>query len=134
MVKEKILATGCDLFLDVHGDEILPYVFAAGSEMLEGFSAAQAARQQAFIDCYKQASPDFQDAVGYPSGKYRADMLKLASKFIGHTFKCLSLTLELPFKDNADLPDSQVGWNGARSARLGAAVLQPMLQSLQAEA
>lgn len=130
-VKEKILALGCDLFLDVHGDEGLPYVFVAGSEMLEGFTAEQAARQQAFIDCYKQASPDFQDAVGYPSGKYQADMLKLASKFIGHTFKCLSLTLELPFKDNADLPDPQVGWNGERSARLGAAVLQPMLQSLQ---
>jgi murein tripeptide amidase MpaA len=68
--------------------------------------------------------------VGYAASKYREDMLTLASKYIGHTFKCLALTLEMPFKDNADLPDAQVGWNGARSAALGAAILQPMLHSL----
>ncbi|RLM48957.1 hypothetical protein DVK06_17035, partial [Halorubrum sp. Atlit-28R] len=34
-VKNKIHETGCDLFLDIHGDESLPYVFVAGSEMLE---------------------------------------------------------------------------------------------------
>jgi murein tripeptide amidase MpaA len=42
----------------------------------------------------------------------------------------LSLTLEMPFKDNADLPVPGVGWNGARSAALGAAILQPILLSL----
>jgi murein tripeptide amidase MpaA len=57
-------------------------------------------------------------------------VLKLASKYIGHAFKCVSLTLELPFKDNANLPDEQVGWNGARSARLGRAVLLPIRQSI----
>jgi murein tripeptide amidase MpaA len=118
--------TGCDLFLDVHGDEGLPYVFVAGSEMLEGFSARQAAEQQAFVDAFKAASPDFQDEHGYPSGKYREEILKLASKYVGHHFKCVSLTLEMPFKDNALLPQPAVGWDGRRSARLGAAVLQPM--------
>jgi murein tripeptide amidase MpaA len=129
-VKNKIHETGCDLFLDVHGDETLPYVFVAGCEMLEGFTAQQAAEQQAFIDAFKRASPDFQTRHGYGAGKYREDMLKLASKYIGHTFKCVSLTLEMPFKDNADLPDPQVGWNGARSAKLGAAILQPILESV----
>ena len=57
-------------------------------------------------------------------------MLTLASKYIGHTFKCLALTLEMPFKDNADLPDPYVGWNGARSVALGAAILQPILHGL----
>ncbi len=33
----------------------------------------------------------------------------------------------MPFKDNADLPDAVVGWNGERSRKLGASVLQPML-------
>jgi hypothetical protein len=28
----------------------------------------------------------------------------------------------MPFKDNADLPDAQVGWNGERAKRLGASV------------
>jgi murein tripeptide amidase MpaA len=131
VVKNKIHETGCDLFLDIHGDEALPYVFVAGSEMLEGFTAQQMAEQQAFIEQFKLASPDFQNEYGYAASKYREDMLKLASKYVGHTFKCLSLTLEMPFKDNAKLPDPQVGWNGARSARLGAAILQPILQSLR---
>lgn len=129
-VRNKMHETGCDLFLDIHGDEALPYVFAAGSEMLENFSAQQAARQQGFLDNFKRASPDFQTEVGYEAGKYQADMLKLASKYVGHTFECLSLTLELPFKDNLLLPDAQYGWNGARSARLGAAMLQPILHAI----
>jgi murein tripeptide amidase MpaA len=129
-VRERLHQTGCDLFLDVHGDEGLPYVFAAGSEMLEGFTAEQAAAQQTFIDAFKEASPDFQDQHGYPSGKYRADLLKLASKYVGHHFKCVSLTLELPFKDNAERPDPAMGWNGARSAQLGAACLKAIGRSL----
>ncbi|MGL6070987.1 M14 family metallopeptidase, partial [Craterilacuibacter sp.] len=32
LVRNKMLETGVDLFLDIHGDEALPYVFAAGSE------------------------------------------------------------------------------------------------------
>ncbi|HEY6772910.1 MAG TPA: M14-type cytosolic carboxypeptidase [Oxalicibacterium sp.] len=130
-VKNRIHATGCDLFLDIHGDEGLPYVFVAGSEMLEGFSEKQKAEQQAFIDDLLQASTDFQTRFGYPSGKYREDMLKLASKYIGHTFKCVSLTLEMPFKDNVDAPQPEVGWNGARSAQLGRDMLVPILGHLR---
>ena len=130
-VKEKIHATGVDMFFDIHGDEALPYNFVAGNEMLENFTPQQAAAQKAFIDRYKNASPDFQDKVGYAASKYKEDMLTLASKYIGHHFGCLALTLEMPFKDNADLPAPHVGWNGARSAALGAAILQPILLSLE---
>lgn len=130
VVKNKIHETGCDLFLDVHGDESLPYIFVAGCEMLEGFTAQQQVEQAAFIEAFRQASPDFQTEHGYEASKYREDMLQLASKYIGHTFGCLSLTLEMPFKDNANLPDEAVGWNGARSAELGRAILQPILQSV----
>jgi murein tripeptide amidase MpaA len=129
-VKNKIMETGCDLFLDIHGDEALPYVFVAGSEMLDGFTEKQVQEQQAFVDSFVAASPDFQTVVGYAASKYNDDMLKLASKFIGHHFKCVSLTLELPFKDNDNLPDEEVGWDGQRSMRLGEAMLQPILTSL----
>ena len=129
-VKEKIHETGVDMFFDIHGDEALPYNFVAGNEMLENFTPEQMARQKNFINRYKDASPDFQDAVGYAPSKYKEDMLTLASKYIGHHFKVLSLTLEMPFKDNANLPDAHTGWNGARSAMLGAAILQPILLSL----
>ena len=98
--------------------------------MLEGFSDEQLARQQRFLDCFVQASPDFQTKVGYAPSKYREEVLKLASKYVAHTFKCISLTLEMPFKDNVLLPDARVGWNGERSAKLGAAILQPVLDAL----
>jgi murein tripeptide amidase MpaA len=129
-VKNKIHETGCDMFFDIHGDEALPYNFVAGNEMLNNFSETKLARQKHFIERYQQASPDFQSKFGYPVSKYKEDMLTLASKYIGHHFQCLALTLEMPFKDNADLPDRQAGWNGARSAALGAAILQPILLSL----
>ncbi|CAN7400584.1 M14-type cytosolic carboxypeptidase [Caballeronia sp. dw_19] len=131
-VRNAIHALGCDLFFDIHGDEALPYVFVAGSEMLPGFTEKQAKEQKAFIECFKQASPDFQDVYGYEASKYQTDALKLASKYVGNEFGCLSLTLEMPFKDNANLPDERVGWNGERSAALGASMLQAILRHLQA--
>ncbi|HEY3599668.1 MAG TPA: M14-type cytosolic carboxypeptidase [Paraburkholderia sp.] len=132
VVRDAIRAIGCDLFFDIHGDEALPYVFVAGSEMLPGFTERQAQEQKAFIEAFKQASPDFQDKYGYEASKYRQDALKLASKFIGNEFGCLSLTLEMPFKDNANLPDERVGWSGERSASLGAAMLHAILRHLEA--
>ena len=129
-VREQMHKTGCDLFLDIHGDEGLPYVFVAGCEMLEGFTEKQAAEQAAFVASLQQASPDFQTKFGYSNDKYHADLLKLASKYVGHRFGCISLTLEMPFKDNTLLPNWHTGWNGARSARLGAALLQPILASI----
>lgn len=131
LVRNKIHEVGCSMFLDIHGDEALPYVFAAGCEMLEGFSPQQAAEQDAFIAHFRLACPDFQTKVGYAPGRYREDMLKLASKYIGHSLKCLSLTLEMPFKDNANSPDALTGWNGARSAKLGQGILRAMLDSIE---
>jgi murein tripeptide amidase MpaA len=132
LVRQRMEAIGVDLFVDAHGDEGLPYVFIAGSEMLPDFGERQRREQAAFVAAFKQASPDFQDRYGYSAGKYSTDVLKLASKWVGHRFGCLSVTLEMPFKDNADAPDPRVGWNGARSRRLGEAILLPMLRHLTA--
>ena len=131
LVRERMEATGVDLFIDAHGDEALPYVFVAGSEMLPDFTERQRTEQAAFVEDFKNASPDFQDRVGYPPGRYTNDALKLASKWVGHRFACLSLTLEMPFKDNANAPDESVGWDGARSKRLGEAILVAMLANLK---
>ena len=130
LVLKKMHETGVDLCLDVHGDEGLPYVFVAGSESLPTWTEAQAAQQQRFIEDFKIASPDFQDVHGYGKTPFTDETLTMGSSHITHAFGCLSLTLELPFKDNANDPDPQVGWNGARSSALGAAILQPILQSL----
>ena len=134
LVLNKMKETGCDLFLDIHGDEGLPYVFTAGSEALESWSKDDAARQQRFVDDFKIASPDFQDEFGYGESPLTPETLTMGSPHISHAFGCLSLTLEMPFKDNANDPDPVTGWDGARSARLGASILQPVLLSLRANA
>jgi murein tripeptide amidase MpaA len=125
-VRDAMHATGCAAFFDIHGDENLPYVFVAGCEMLPGFGDRQAAEQAAFAADFRAANPDFQCEHGYSASKYKDDVLKLASKYVGHTFGCLSLTLEMPFKDNANAPDERHGWSAARSARLGADLLGPL--------
>jgi murein tripeptide amidase MpaA len=130
LVRQRIQQTGADIFLDAHGDEGLPYVFVAGCEMVPGFTPEQGKAQFDFIEHYKRTSPDFQSVHGYPASKYQTDALKLASKWVGHTYGCLSLTLEMPFKDNADMPDPEFGWSGARSRKLGAAILEPFFAAL----
>ena len=129
-VRDKMHEIGCDMFFDIHGDEALPYNFVAGNESLPGFTALDVAKEKKFIAQYMAASPDFQNSHGYGVGKFEDTKLTLASGYVGHTFKCLALTLEMPFKDNADLPNPETGWDGERSRQLGAALLQPILHSL----
>jgi murein tripeptide amidase MpaA len=132
-VRAAMQKTGVDGFLDVHGDEGLPYVFSDGNERLANYSPRMAALEQGFKSAFQFANPDFQTIHGYPSDKDTKINLTIASKWVGHTFGGLALTLEMPFKDNADRPDPVVGWNGARSRQLGAdalTALHAMLPSL----
>ena len=122
-VRAAMQATGIDGFLDVHGDEGLPYVFTDGNERLANYSPRMAALEQGFKAALQFANPDFQTIHGYPSDKETKVNLTIASKWVGHTFGGLALTLEMPFKDNAERPDPVHGWNGARSRRLGADAL-----------
>ena len=130
LVRQAMEATGVALFLDIHGDEALPYVFFSTAEEVPGFSEVQRARQARFVECFQAASPDFQTQYGYLSGRFKDELLSLASKWVAHRFGCVSVTLEMPFKDNANLPDGAHGWSGERSKRLGAAMLNPILGQL----
>ena len=47
------------------------------------------------------------------SSPRRAKNLRSTSETIRKIrFGCLAYTLEMPFKDNANLPDDDFGWNG----------------------
>jgi murein tripeptide amidase MpaA len=132
-VRAAMQAAGVDGFLDVHGDEGLPYVFTDGNERLANYSPRMSALEQGFKSALQFANADFQTVHGYPADKDTKVNLTIASKWVGNTFGGLALTLEMPFKDNADLPDPVHGWNGARSRRLGAdalTALYAMLPSL----
>ncbi|WP_417491785.1 M14-type cytosolic carboxypeptidase [Maricaulis sp.] len=119
--------TGIDLALDVHGDEALPYNFIAGGEGAPNFDQ----RGQTNLDAYKAAlctaSPDFQTQHGYDVDAPGTANLSVCTNYLANEFKCLAMTLEMPFKDNADLPDCVHGWSPDRCRKLGAANLEAML-------
>lgn len=118
VVREAMARGGVDFFLDVHGDESLPYCFIAGVEGLAGWDA----QSQAQLDFYKnrlaELNPDFQTVVGYPPKAPGEANLTMAGGHVGERYGCLAMTLEMPFKDTTATPDEAVGWNGPRSKRL----------------
>lgn len=130
LVRQAMLETGVDLCLDVHGDEALPYNFVVGSEGNPGYTERIAELEDAFKAAWQAACPDFQDQYNYGRDEPGTANMTLATNWIAQRFGCLAFTIEMPFKDNADHPDAAVGWNGARSKRLGASVLQPLLATL----
>lgn len=125
-VREKMQETGVDLFLDIHGDESIPYVFLSGNEGIPSFNTRLAQLQQQFVQAFLAASPDFQNKYGYEKDEPGQADLSIATAYVGETFNCLAYTLEMPFKDNHQWPDDDYGWNGQRSLRLGEAILSPI--------
>ena len=131
LVRQKMLEVGVDLNLDAHGDEGLPYNFVVGTEGTAGYSPRLEALEDAFKSSWQATCPDFQTAQGYGRTAPGAANPTLATNWVGQQFNCLAFTIEMPFKDNADLPDDRAGWSGGRSRRLGASVLLPILAVLR---
>lgn len=129
LVRERMEATGAKFFLDVHGDEALPYNFVAGAEGIPSWSDRHGERQARFLEALLQASPDFQTKHGYPKSAPGQANLTMATPWVAERFGCLSLTLEQPFKDTADTPRPEEGWSPARAQRLGQAVLTALLNA-----
>ncbi|MFA8435122.1 MAG: M14-type cytosolic carboxypeptidase [Marinifilaceae bacterium] len=127
-VRQKMDEVGCDLNLDIHGDEALPYNFISGIEGIPSFDDRLKDLTETFINSWLAASPDFQDEHGYPKNEPGKANLLICSKHIGERFKCLSLTIEMPFKDNDNLADPEFGWSAERSELFGESVLHPILQ------
>ena len=112
-----------DFVLDVHGDESLPYNFIAGAEGIPGYTDKQAKDLADFLEAYKRASSDFQTEHGYALSAPGTANLTMCTNYTAHRYDCLSMTLEMPFKDNANAPDKAQGWSPERCAQLGGAVL-----------
>jgi len=125
-VVEKMKQTGVDFYYDVHGDEALPYVFLAGCEGIPSYTQELAAKQKKFIDALMLVSPEFQDTFGYDKDAPKQANLNIANNWVGETFGCISNTLEMPFKDNDQLPDAEMGWSPERCIYFGEASLVAM--------
>ena len=126
VVREAMNSTGVDFFLDVHGDESLPYCFIAGVEGLKDWDE----RKQNQLDFYKQRlaelNKDFQTKVGYPVKPKGEANLTMSTGQTAANHGCLAMTLEMPFKDATGTPDPQRGWSPTRSKRLAHSCLQVM--------
>ncbi|MCU1728511.1 M14-type cytosolic carboxypeptidase [Pseudomonas sp. 7P_10.2_Bac1] len=123
---EQMHKYGVDLFLDIHGDEEIPYVFTAGCEGNPGYSERLATLEERFRSHLSQQTRDFQTTHGYPRDAAGQANMTLACNSVGQRFDCLSLTLEMPFKDHNDAPDAVTGWSGKRSMQLGKDVLSTL--------
>lgn len=127
-VKEQMEKYGVDMFLDVHGDEEIPYVFTAACEGNPGYTEKQQQLEEHFRRRLGEITRDFQSRYGYPRSQPGRANMNLACNSVGERYKCLSLTLEMPFKDNDDAPDAQTGWNGKRSMQLAKDVLTTLAE------
>jgi murein tripeptide amidase MpaA len=121
--REKMHATGVDLCFDVHGDEALPYNFIAGGEGAPNWDERKQRLLDTFNDRLAEISPDFQTKIGYEVDAPNSSDLKKNTDYMTETFDCLAMTLEMPFKDNADLPMPEIGWSPDRCKHLGAACI-----------
>jgi murein tripeptide amidase MpaA len=123
-VRARMFDVGVDLFLDIHGDERNPYVFAAGCEGNPSYSDRIAKLEDLFAASLVELDGDFQREYGYPRDPPGEADLRTAGNFVGEAFDCLSLTLEMPFKDNANHPDPTKGWSPERARHFGRTTLE----------
>ncbi|SKC30960.1 Zinc carboxypeptidase [Photobacterium piscicola] len=126
-VREKMLATGVDMFLDIHGDEAIPFNFVAGSEGIPSYDARLENLENKFKQALLTVTPEFQDEHGYGKDKPGEANLTVASNWVGEQFNCLSYTVEMPFKDHNKHPDSLYGWSPERSIGFGHDTLAAVL-------
>lgn len=119
LVREKMLETGVDMHLDIHGDEALPFNFVAGCEGIPSYDERHKGLEEKFKNILLAITPEFQDDKGYDKDEPGQANLTVCSNWVGEQFKCLAYTVEMPFKDNELLPDYSVGWSDERSSLFG---------------
>ncbi|MBX9661997.1 M14-type cytosolic carboxypeptidase [Novosphingobium sp.] len=122
--------TGVDFAMDVHGDEAIPAVFFAGFEGIPGWTEAQGEAYRRYRAVLERRTPDFQTRRGYPVARPGKANLTMATNQIAERFGAVSMTLEMPFKDNDDLPDPAQGWSPERSKLLARECLASLLEWL----
>ncbi len=110
--------TGVHFAMDVHGDEAIPAVFVAGFDGIPSWQPEQGAGYDRYRRILERRTPDFQTRLGYPVAKAGKANLSMSTNQLAERFGCVAMTLEMPFKDNDDLPDPLRGWSPERSKLL----------------
>ena len=111
----------------MHGDENLPYNFVAGTEGVPSYNARIKGLEDLFKQTLLSVTPEFQTEFGYDLDEPGKANMTIATAWVGEQFNCLAYTVEMPFKDNANLPDAAYGWSDVRSMKLGQDMLPAIL-------
>ncbi|APR82356.1 Zinc carboxypeptidase domain protein [Minicystis rosea] len=127
LVRAAMDASGVDFFLDIHGEEEIPYLFDFGAEGVPNYGERLAALEEMFRDALEAAEESYQREEGYDRDPPGGADLGLANAYVADRFDCLSMGLELPFKDDESHPEPEVGWSPDRSRHLGRAVVEAVL-------
>jgi murein tripeptide amidase MpaA len=130
-IRKAMDATGVRFSMDVHGDEAIAANFLAGFEGIPAWTQDLQDQYERFRRILARRSLDFQTAKGYgiaPAGKAN---LTMSTNQLAERFGACSMTLEMPFKDNADLPDPEQGWSPERSKLLARDCLASLVEWLE---
>jgi len=115
-----------DFAMDIHGDEAIPANFLAGFEGIPSITERQTRLFNLFSETLERISPDFQTRLGYEIPKPGEANMSMSTTQLAERYGCVSMTLEMPFKDNFDLPDPLYGWSPERSKHLARACLDAL--------
>lgn len=113
-VRNAMDESGVDFAMDVHGDEAIPAVFIAGFEGIPSITEEQLEKYHIYRNRLSQLTPDFQTELGYPTAAPGKANLAMSTNQVAERFGAVAMTLEMPFKDNRDLPDNEQGWSPER--------------------
>ncbi|MCC6940567.1 MAG: hypothetical protein IT551_03000 [Novosphingobium sp.] len=130
-IRNAMDATGVDFAIDVHGDEAIPYVFIAGFEGIPSWTEAQGAGYTRYRQILERRTPDFQTKRGYPTAGAGRANLTMSTNQVAERFGAVAMTLEMPFKDNDDLPCAAQGWSPERSKLLARECLAALYEWLE---
>ncbi|HEX6219110.1 MAG TPA: M14-type cytosolic carboxypeptidase [Sphingomicrobium sp.] len=125
-VRNAMDETGVDFAMDVHGDEAIPANFLAGFEGIPSLKDEQLRLFKLFSTTLERVSPDFQTRQGYEIPAPGQANMSMSTTQLAERYGCVSMTLEMPFKDNFDLPDEVYGWSPDRSRHLANACLDAL--------
>ena len=125
--------TGVDFAMDVHGDEAIAANFLAGFEGIPSWNEDLQAGFDRYRHILARRSPDFQTKKGYPVAAAGKANLSMSTNQLAERFGACSMTLEMPFKDNADLPDPEQGWSPERCKLLARECLASLVEWLDTE-
>jgi murein tripeptide amidase MpaA len=125
-VRNAMDETGVDFAMDVHGDEAIPANFLAGFEGIPSVADAQLELFKQFSATLERISPDFQTRQGYEIPPPGQANMSMSTTQLAERYGCVSMTLEMPFKDNFDLSDEVYGWSPERSRHLAYACIDAL--------